>query len=190
MRWALVGRSAEKLAGVRDRLAAIDPACAQLELLEADSGDAGSLRAVAERTHVVATTVGPYLNLGEPLVAACAETGTDYADLTGEPEFVDRMYVRHDATAVATGARLVHACGFDSIPHDLGVLFTVEQLPEDVPITVRGYVRAGGRPSAGTLQSAIGQFARLHQTGTAYVARRRMEPRSPRRVSSVRDIVR
>jgi short subunit dehydrogenase-like uncharacterized protein len=186
-RWALVGRSAEKLAGVRDRLAAIDPACAQLELLEADSGDAGSLRAVAERTHVVATTVGPYLNLGEPLVAACAETGTDYADLTGEPEFVDRMYVRHHATAVATGARLVHACGFDSIPHDLGVLFTVEQLPEGVPLTVRGYVSAGGKPSAGTFHSAVTQFSRLRQAGTAYVERRRIEPKPERKVSSVKD---
>jgi short subunit dehydrogenase-like uncharacterized protein len=186
-RWALVGRSAEKLAGVRDRLAAIDPACAQLELLEADSGDAGSLRAVAERTHVVATTVGPYLNLGEPLVAACAETGTDYADLTGEPEFVDRMYVRHHATAVATGARLVHACGFDSIPHDLGVLFTVEQLPEGVPLTVRGYVSAGGKPSAGTFHSAVTQFSRLRQAGTAYVERRRIEPKPQRKVSSVKD---
>jgi short subunit dehydrogenase-like uncharacterized protein len=186
-RWALVGRSAEKLAGVRDRLAAIDPACAQLELLEADSGDAGSRRAVAERTHVVATTVGPYLNLGEPLVAACAETGTDYADLTGEPEFVDRMYVRHDATAVATGARLVHACGFDSIPHDLGVLFTVEQLPEGVPLTVRGYVSAGGKPSAGTFHSAVTQFSRLRQAGTAYVERRRIEPKPERKVSSVKD---
>jgi len=186
-RWALVGRSAEKLAGVRDRLAAIDPACAQLELLEADSGDPGSLRAVAERTHVVATTVGPYLNLGEPLVAACAETGTDYADLTGEPEFVDRMYVRHHATAVATGARLVHACGFDSIPHDLGVLFTVEQLPEGVPLTVRGYVSAGGKPSAGTFHSAVTQFSRLRQAGTAYVERRRIEPKPERKVSSVKD---
>jgi len=186
-RWALVGRSAEKLAGVRDRLAAIDPACAQLELLEADSGDPGSLRAVAERSHVVATTVGPYLNLGEPLVAACAETGTDYADLTGEPEFVDRMYVRHHATAVATGARLVHACGFDSIPHDLGVLFTVEQLPEGVPLTVRGYVSAGGKPSAGTFHSAVTQFSRLRQAGTAYVERRRIEPKPERKVSSVKD---
>ena len=69
---------------------------------------------------MVITTVGPYINYGEPLVAACAEAGTDYTDLTGEPEFVDLMYVRHHARAVETGARLVHACGFDSIPHDLG----------------------------------------------------------------------
>ena len=66
------------------------------------------------------TTVGPYLKHGDPLVAACAATGTDYVDLTGEPEFVDRSYVRHHAAAEKSGARLVHACGFDSIPHDLG----------------------------------------------------------------------
>jgi short subunit dehydrogenase-like uncharacterized protein len=186
-RWALAGRNPEKLAGVRERLAAIDPACAELELLEADSGDAESLRAVAERTHVVATTVGPYLALGEPLVAACAAAGTDYADLTGEPEFVDRMYVRHHAAAVASGARLVHACGFDSIPHDLGVLFTVEQLPEGVPLTVRGFVSAGAKPSAGTFHSAVTQFSRLRQAGVAYVERRRIEPRGQRKVSSVKD---
>ena len=118
---------------------------------------------------MVATTVGPYVRFGEPLVAACARAGTDYADLTGEPEFVDRMYVRHHAAAVATGARIVHACGFDSIPHDLGVLFTVQQLPEGVPLTVRGFVRASGRPSAGTFHSAVTGFSRLRQAGTAHL---------------------
>jgi saccharopine dehydrogenase (NAD+, L-glutamate forming) len=189
-RWALAGRSPEKLARVRERLAAIEPSCAELELLRAEVDDAGSLRAVAESSHVVATTVGPYLKLGEPLVAACAAAGTDYADLTGEPEFVDRMYVLHHATAVATGARLVHACGFDSIPHDLGALFTVEQLPEGVPLVVRGFVRAGGRPSAGTFHTAVTQFSRLRQAGGAYAQRRRMEPRPERKVSSVKDPVR
>jgi short subunit dehydrogenase-like uncharacterized protein len=191
LRWALAGRSPEKLAGVRDRLAAIEPDWAELELLHADVSDPASLRAVAEAARVVATTVGPYLDHGEPLVAACAAAGTDYVDLTGEPEFVDRMYVRHHAEAVATGARIVHACGFDSIPYDLGVLYTVEQLPEGVPITVRGYVRAGGRLSAGSFHTAVSQFSRLRQTSVAYVERRRMEPRPPgRRVSSVKDVAR
>ena len=112
------------------------------------------------------------------------QAGTDYADLTGEPEFVDRMYVRHHAAAVATGARIVHACGFDSIPHDLGVLFTVEQLPEGVPLAVRGFVSAGGKPSAGTFHSAVHGFSRVRQTGAAHLARRRMEPRPARKVSS------
>lgn len=187
-RWALAGRNRDKLAAVRERLAAIAPACAELQLIGADAGDPASLRAVAESTHVVATTVGPYLTLGEPLVAACAQAGTDYADLTGEPEFVDRMYVRHHATAVATGARLVHACGFDSIPYDLGVLFTVEQLPEGVPLVVRGFVQVGAKPSAGTFHSAVTQFSRARQASVAYLERRRMEPRPQhRKVSSVRD---
>jgi short subunit dehydrogenase-like uncharacterized protein len=182
-RWALAGRSADKLAAVRERL----DTSADVELIQADLGDADALRDVAERTHVVATTAGPYLRLGEPLVAACAAAGTDYADLTGEPEFVDRMYVRHHETAVATGARLVHACGFDSIPHDLGVLFTVQHLPEGVPLTVRGYVSAGGKPSAGTFHSAITQFSRARHAGAAHMERRKVEPKPPRRVSSVKD---
>jgi short subunit dehydrogenase-like uncharacterized protein len=185
-RWALAGRSADKLAAVRERL----DTSADVELIEADLGDADALRDVAERTHVVATTAGPYLRLGEPLVAACAAAGTDYADLTGEPEFVDRMYVRHHETAVATGARLVHACGFDSIPHDLGVLFTVQHLPEGVPMCVRGYVSAGGKPSAGTFHSAITQFSRARHAGAAHMERRKVEPKPPRKVSSVKDLAR
>jgi short subunit dehydrogenase-like uncharacterized protein len=184
-RWGIAGRSREKLERVRERLE-VDG----VELLEADLGDPAALRAVAERTHVVATTAGPYLRMGEPLVAACAAAGTDYADLTGEPEFVDRMYLRHHATAVDSGARLVHACGFDSIPHDLGVLYTVQQLPEGVPLTVRGYVSAGGKPSAGTLHSAVTQFSRARQAGAAHIERRKAEPKPPRRVSSVKDPVR
>jgi short subunit dehydrogenase-like uncharacterized protein len=180
-RWALAGRSPDKLAAVRERLAA------DVELIEADLSDASALRDVAERTHVVATTAGPYLRLGEPLVAACAAAGTDYADLSGEPEFVDRMYVRHHRTAVASGARLVHACGFDSIPHDLGAYFTVQQLPEGVPLTVRGYVSAGGKPSAGTFHSAVTQFSRARQAGAAHLERRKLEPKPARKVSSVKD---
>ena len=119
-----------------------------------DVTDDVSLKDLAHRAGVVITTVGPYLHYGEPVVAACAGAGTDYVDLTGEPEFVDRTYVAHHATAQQTGARLVHACGFDSIPHDLGAYFTVGQLPDDVPITLRGVVRASAMVSGGTFHSA------------------------------------
>ncbi len=88
------------------------------------------------------TTVGPYIHYGEPLVAACAAAGTDYVDLTGEPEFVDRMWLGYHEQAKRSGARLVHSCGFDSIPYDLGVLYTVGLLPEGVPLRVQGFVRA------------------------------------------------
>jgi saccharopine dehydrogenase (NAD+, L-glutamate forming) len=176
-RWALAGRTRAKLERVRTELAAIEPALSDLPLLEADSTDAASLRAIAQQARVVATTVGPYISYGEPLVAACAEAGTDYLDLTGEPEFVDSMYVRHHAQALQSGARLVHACGFDSIPHDLGVYFTVLQLPEDVPITVRGYVQASGAPSGGTFHSAVTAFSRLRRSVAAARERRELEGR-------------
>jgi short subunit dehydrogenase-like uncharacterized protein len=176
-RWALAGRNRAKLEAVRDRLAAIDPALAELPLLHADVTDPESVRAVAESARVVITTVGPYIEHGEPLVAACAEAGTDYVDLTGEPEFVDRMYVAHHARAVETGARIVHACGLDSIPHDLGAWFTVQQLPEGVPLRVRGMFRAGGRLSGGTFASAMTAFSRGRQLRQAVNERRKVEAR-------------
>ncbi|WP_346538883.1 saccharopine dehydrogenase NADP-binding domain-containing protein [Micromonospora sp. DPT] len=186
LRWALAGRNPAKLAAVRDRLTDIDAALAELPLLTADVTDAASLRAVAESARVVASTVGPYVHHGEPLLAACAAAGTDYLDITGEPEFVDLMYVRHHAEAVRTGARLVHACGFDSIPHDLGAWYTVKQLPSDAPITVDGFVRAGGRFSAGTYHSALTAFSRTGEMSRAAKERKAVEPRPEgRRVRAV-----
>ncbi|MET7748724.1 saccharopine dehydrogenase NADP-binding domain-containing protein [Micromonospora sp. NPDC005367] len=187
LRWALAGRNADRLAAVRDHLTEIDPALAELTLLTADTTDPGSLRTLAERTRVVASTVGPFIRHGEPLVAACAAAGTDYLDITGEPEFVDLMYLRHHAEAVRTGARLVHACGFDSLPHDLGAWFTVRRLPADVPITVDGFVRVGGRFSAGTYHSALIALSRAEQAGRVARERRSTEPRpAGRRVRAVR----
>ena len=112
LRWAIAGRNADKLEAVRQRLGRLF----DVQVLVADSTDPAALADVARRARVVVTTIGPYLQHGGPLVAACAEAGTDYLDLTGEPEFVDRTYLAHHQTAVRTGARLVHACGFDSIP--------------------------------------------------------------------------
>jgi short subunit dehydrogenase-like uncharacterized protein len=177
LRWALAGRNAEKLADVREHLAGIDPALAALPLCTADVGDPDSLAAIAGRSRVVITTVGPYLTYGEPLVAACAAAGTDYVDLTGEPEFVDRMYLAHHATAVASGARIVHACGFDSVPHDIGAYHAVQQLPDDVPITLRGVVRSRGMVSGGTFHSAMTQMSRARKKKEASSARRRAEGR-------------
>ena len=177
LRWALVGRNRAKLEAVRSRLAAASPEAPVPELIEADAADGAALGKVAEAAKVVITTVGPYALHGEPLVAACAAAGTDYVDLAGEPEFVDRMWVMHHAEAERTGARLVHCCGFDSIPHDLGAYFTVKQLPEGVPLRVDGYVRSNARFSGGTYHSAINGFARARQTLAAAKERRRAEPR-------------
>jgi short subunit dehydrogenase-like uncharacterized protein len=177
LRWALAGRNQAKLEAVRIKLAQIDPALAELPLLHADTTDDASLKEVAASTRVVITTVGPYLLYGEPLVAACAEAGTDYVDLTGEPEFVDRMYLEHHETAVASGARIVHACGFDSIPHDLGAWFTVQELGSGEPITLRGVVRSNATFSGGTFHSAITAMSRAKQMREAMAARRKKEPR-------------
>ncbi|MGW5211787.1 saccharopine dehydrogenase family protein [Streptomyces sp. NPDC004051] len=184
LRWAIAGRSPEKLERLREQLER-PSGTPGIGVLRADVSDPASLRALAEHARVVATTVGPYVAYGEGLVAACADTGTDYLDLTGEPEFVDLMYVRHDARARETGARLVHACGFDSVPHDLGAYFTVRQLPEGVPLTVDGFVTADAAFSGGTFASALGQFARPRQLRAAARDRRRHEPRLlGRRVST------
>ncbi|MEV5240044.1 saccharopine dehydrogenase NADP-binding domain-containing protein [Streptomyces cinnamoneus] len=175
-RLALAGRSREKLEKLRERLAALDPdRAAGLALVAADAGDRAAMRALAESAHVVASTVGPYIWYGEELVAACAESGTDYTDLTGEPEFVDLMFVRYGERARETGARLVHACGFDSLPHDLGAYFTVQQLPEKVPLSVDGFVRASGLISGGTLASSLTIIGRQRQASAAARERRRHE---------------
>lgn len=171
LRWGLAGRNPGKLEALRERLGVDVP------LLAADATDPASLADVARRTRLVITTVGPYIEYGEPLVAACAEAGTDYVDLTGEPEFVDRMYLAHHATAERSGARIVHACGFDSVPHDLGVLHAVQELQASGPVTVRGVVRAGAQFSGGTFHSAMTAFSRARQLKAVSAERRRVEPR-------------
>jgi len=190
-RWALAGRNRAKLEAVRTRLAALNPACAGLSLIEADVGDADALRQLAQSTKVVLTTVGPYILHGEALVAACAAVGTHYADLTGEPEFVDLMWLKYHEQAQQTGAKIVHCCGFDSIPHDLGAYFTVQQLPQGVPLKVEGFVRAGGTFSAGTYHSAINAFGRMREYAQVAKQRRgREQYPQGRRIGSTRQKVR
>jgi short subunit dehydrogenase-like uncharacterized protein len=127
-RIALAGRSADRLLAVRDTL----PEAAQdWPLIVADASAPSTLNALAASTRVVITTVGPYLRYGMPLVAACAAAGTDYADLTGETLFVREAIELHHKQAVDTGARIVHACGFDSIPSDLSVFSLYRQAGRD-----------------------------------------------------------
>jgi short subunit dehydrogenase-like uncharacterized protein len=178
LRWALVGRNRGKLEAVSSSLETLlGQGVSAPDLLVADAADATALAKVAGAAKVVITTVGPYALYGEPLVAACAAAGTDYVDLTGEPEFVDRMWLGYHEVARKSGARLVHCCGFDSIPHDLGAYFTVRQLPEGVPLTVNGYVRTGAEFSGGTFSSAINGFGRARQTVSAARRRRQLEQR-------------
>jgi short subunit dehydrogenase-like uncharacterized protein len=158
-RIALAGRSRDKLARVQGELG---PAVADWPLIVADSHDAEALGRLAASTKVVATTVGPYLKYGMPLVKACAEAGTHYADLTGETLFMRRSIDEADAPARASGARIVHTCGFDSIPSDIGVLLLHEHAQatgagelEDTTLVVKG---TKGGVSGGTIDSMRGQL--------------------------------
>ena len=157
LRWAVAGRSAEKLKGLVADLEVLGVPVP--DLIEADCGDATSLLALAERTAVVLSTVGPYLRFGEPVVRACVEKGCDYVYITGEPPFVDQLIAHYDRPAQERGLRLVSCCGFDSIPADLGVYFTVQQLPSDRPISVEAFVQVRAAMSGGTWQSALGILA-------------------------------
>ena len=120
LRWALGGRNQAKVEKVRSGLG---PEAAQIPIVIADSHDAASLEAMAARTRVVCSVVGPYAMFGSELLGACVRTGTDYCDLAAEAHWIRMMIDTHQAEAEQTGARIVHACGMDSVPSDLGVLF-------------------------------------------------------------------
>ncbi len=154
LRWAMAGRNLEKLEAIRDQIGDSDQS---IPLLTADSSDEASLRELAKQTRVVLSMVGPFALYGSPLVKVCAETGTDYCDLTGEPQWIRRMIDTHEETAKQTGARIVHCCGFDSVPSDLGVMFLQQQARErfgkplqDVSLYVR---KMKGGASGGTAHS-------------------------------------
>ncbi len=155
-RWALAGRNVEKLRGIHAELGVGD----DIGLIQADSEDETSLVTMAAQARVVLTTVGPYIRYGEPLVRACIEAGSDYVDITGEPEFVNLLLDRYDGPAQDRGVRIVNCCGFDSIPHDLGVYMTVQHLPDDAAVTAQGYVSSDARFSGGTWHSAIEMLSR------------------------------
>jgi short subunit dehydrogenase-like uncharacterized protein len=153
-RIALAGRSVERLAAVR---AGLGERARDWEILHADASSPSSLEAMTARTRVVLTTVGPYSRYGIPLVAACAKTGTDYADLTGEATFVRQSIDEFHKQAVDTGARIVHACGFDSVPSDMTVFALYRRARQDgegdlldTNFVLRG---ASGGASGGTIAS-------------------------------------
>jgi short subunit dehydrogenase-like uncharacterized protein len=158
VRLGLAGRSREKLERVRDELGVPG-----WELLVADSDDPASLAALAGATRVVATTVGPYWPRGLALVEACAAAGTDYADLTGEVLFARASIDRHHDAAEASGARIVHSCGFDSIPSDLGMLALHDAAGEELEAATLVVTAMRGGFSGGTLASMKGQLAAMRE---------------------------
>lgn len=157
--WALAGRNAEKATALRNELAHKWPTASKVDIVVADAADAASLRNLAEQTHVVCTTVGPYAKYGEALVGACIKAGTHYCDLTGEVQFIRRMMDRHHEAAERKGVRIVHACGFDSIPSDIGTYFLqkeAQRLHGRPCDRVTLYVKsARGGMSGGTLASGM-----------------------------------
>lgn len=156
IRWAIAGRSESKLNTLKQDLG---KGAGELPVIVADAGDESALNAMCDQTRVVISTVGPYALYGEPLVKTCAETGTDYCDLTGEVQWIRKMVETYEGKAKETGARIVHCCGFDSIPSDMGVWFLQEKAEEtfgtpcqDVRMRVKV---AKGEFSGGTVASMM-----------------------------------
>jgi short subunit dehydrogenase-like uncharacterized protein len=157
-KWAMAGRSLDKLASVRDAVGAP----ADTALIEADASNPASLKAMVDQTKLVLSTVGPYQLYGSELVAACAASGTDYLDLCGEPLWMRQMIDAHEATAKSSGARIVFSCGFDSIPFELGVFFCQETAKKvlGAPVArVKGRIRdMTATVSGGTAASVKASF--------------------------------
>ncbi len=165
LRWALAGRNPGKLQAVLARIKAV-PGAVLPEIIEADAGNAASLREMAQSATAIITTVGPYMRFGEPLVAACADAGTHYVDLTGEPAFVENMRAKYQSLAAASGARIVNSCGFESIPPDIAVLVAVHELRRRLGsrfaathVLVKGATEGFSLPSGGTWHSAVEAMA-------------------------------
>lgn len=163
VRFALGGRNRSKLESVRRKVDADD----RLAILVGDAADEGFLNDLTRNTRVVVSTVGPYARYGSPLVGVCAKNGTDYCDLTGEPQWMRRMIDANQKVAEESGARIVHSCGFDSVPSDLGVLFLQQEAQsrfshglEQVKMRV-GAMRGG--LSGGTVASILNLVAELRR---------------------------
>jgi len=152
LRWAIAGRSASKLNAVRETLGVDVP------IVVADSSDVDAIKSMVGRTKVVVTFAGPFARYGSALVAACAEFGTDYCDITGELDWVREMVSLHDDTARRTGARIVNLCGHDSMPWDLMTMMLAKKLKEDGDQIKRVdmFTDISSAPSGGTLETAIG----------------------------------
>ena len=153
VKWAMAGRSQDKIDSVREEMGIP----ADVPTVVADANDLASIKAMVESTRVLLTTVGPYQLYGSDVVAACAQAGTDYVDLCGEPAWMHEMIAKHQADAEASGARIVFSCGFDSVPFDLGAYFLQQQARQKLGSTlprIKGRVRAmKGTFSGGTLAS-------------------------------------
>eukprot|EP00882_Tetradesmus_deserticola_P012957 GHRQ01013735.1.p1 GENE.GHRQ01013735.1~~GHRQ01013735.1.p1 ORF type:complete len:414 (+),score=232.18 GHRQ01013735.1:272-1513(+) len=161
IRWAMAGRSRAKLEEVKQQLTSIDPACASVPFVIADADDEASLARLAADTDVIIATAGPFAKYGSKVVAAAVQQGTHYCDITGELVWVKRMIAAHHEAAAAKGVKVVHCCGYDSIPFDLGVLLLADHARQKLG---RGLAQAYGLVldarggfSGGTIASGLHQ---------------------------------
>jgi short subunit dehydrogenase-like uncharacterized protein len=159
LKWAIAGRSHNKLDELKLSLGA---AGKDLDILVADASDENSLRALCQSTRVIVSTVGPYALYGEPMVKTCVALGTDYCDLTGEVQWIAKMLERYEDVAKITGARIVHSCGFDSVPSDLGVYFLQQHAKQQFGQTCSNIKmrvkKMKGAASGGTVASMTNIF--------------------------------
>lgn len=175
VRWAIAGRSQSKLKSLSD-----DVGLSGIEMIVADAQDEAALQALCARTRVVASTVGPYALYGDTLVRVCATSGTHYCDLTGEPQWIRRMQQRHESAARQSGAWIVHCCGFDSIPSDLGVHFlqrhAVKRFGQACNRINMRVAKIKGGASGGTIASMINMVKEA--SGDADLRRQLQDPYS------------
>ena len=158
-KWAIAGRDKNKLNEAQTRLSIENSNQQKISIITANSNDQSTLEDLVKRTKVILTTVGPYAKYGSKLVAACAKHGTDYCDLAGETQWISKMIDAHEKIAQKTGARIIHACGFDAIPSDMGVFYLQKHAQEKLqkPIhKIKMYVKAmRGGASGGTIASIL-----------------------------------
>lgn len=175
-KWALAGRSIERLAAVAREIAELRPDGAPPEVIEVDLLDQAALEKLARETRCIVSTAGPFTSIGEPLIAAAARGGAAYADISADPAFIDEMFIRHHDEAVRTGARLVQACGFRSVPQDLGAWLAVSGVPNGGPVNVSGVIDASMSMSGTTLDSMMTAVSSPLRMARAARARKRLTP--------------
>ncbi|MGE0324867.1 MAG: trans-acting enoyl reductase family protein [Polyangiaceae bacterium] len=185
LRWAIAGRNPKRLAAVQRTCEALG---SKPDVVLCSVDEPESLRELARKSGVIATTVGPFVRYGFPVAKACAEEGAHYLDITGEPDFVKRLMRELDDTARERGVKLVSCCGFDSIPHDFGAWYCVRQLTPDAPIRMYAVVDGNAEFSGGTWHSAVGAMSDLGKRrprGTGKSAKNRTDNLKGRRVGKL-----
>ncbi|KAF9969758.1 hypothetical protein BGZ73_007743 [Actinomortierella ambigua] len=162
LRWAIAGRSIEKLEQAREKITAVNPAFSDLPIIKADASSPESLSAMVSRTKVILSTVGPFLQYGEPLVEACVRQGTHYVDSTGEFPFTNNMIRKYHKDAKAKKIVIVPQCGFDSVPSDIGTKLVVDFLRKEYGVATKkvklSVTKLKGAASGGTLTSVCGML--------------------------------